>query len=751
MIRVPKVRKQQDEAKSLEPYLSSGLDLSSSGDEATGECPFCGKPDKFSVNVKTGMYRCWSCATGTARGGGNAELFVEKLWEQFDQGTSKYDSLARLRGLDAATVMQWGACWSPLLNCWMVPGYNAKGKVRQLYRYVGGGNKHRLLGTTGLPHGLFGVNLYDHGKSTVYLCEGLWDAMALWEVLRAAKWDIGTGCKEQELVATYNLKDSLLSDVNVLAVPGCNVFKEQWCSLFGGKDVYLCFDNDHPRKNPKTGRVVPPGVLSGLKRIAGMLAAPAGRASPASSIQYLHWGYGTNTYHDRGKPHGYDLGDAVGRGKISPLRGLAARIDAFSELQGRMVPVPTTWLKRSRGADFYTGGLAYTPCISYKDLVNSWRKALQWTDGLDHALATMLAVVSSTKLMGDQIWIKLIGPPGCGKSTLCEAFSVNKRYIYSKSTLKGFHSGWKDEDGQNASLITRIRDKTLVTKDGDTLLQAPNLLQILSEARDLFDRVSRSDYRNKMGMDHEAVNMTWILAGTSALRSIDSSELGERFLDCVLMEEIDLELEREVLWRKVHSTDRNLSIEVDGKGAHEPELLEAMRKTAGYINHLRENVVDGMETISCSTLVKRRIVDLSLFVAYTRARPSQHQKEKDEREFGARLAGQHIRLAKCSAFVLNKDRVDDEVLTRVRRISMDTGRGKSLEIIKVLYEYSPEGIQTNSMALKTGMGHMECLNLMKFLKGIGVLETYTPRKDKIKQSQRWRLTKVLHQLYESVL
>src|SRR5690606_35550052 len=142
-----------------------------------------------------------------------------------------------------------------------------------------------------------------------------------------------------------------------------------------------------------------------------------------------------------------------------------------------------------------------------------------------------------------------------------EAISVNQDYVVAKSTIRGFHSGFKtDGNGEeDNSLIDQIRDKTLVTKDGDTLLQSPNLGQILSEARDLYDSTSRTHYRNKMSRDYAGVRMTWLLCGTSSLREIDQSELGERFLDCVLMDDIDDELEDAILWRVANRVDRNMS------------------------------------------------------------------------------------------------------------------------------------------------------------------------------------------------
>jgi len=107
------------------------------------------------------------------------------------------------------------------------------------------------------------------------------------------------------------------------------------------------------------------------------------------------------------------------------------------------------------------------PCTSYEVLVASWRKALKWTPSLDTTLAAMLATSASTKLQGDQLWLRVVGPPGTAKSTLCEALAVDKDNTHSISIQKGFHSGYKGsgaQKGKDSSLIPRIDGKTVITK-----------------------------------------------------------------------------------------------------------------------------------------------------------------------------------------------------------------------------------------------------------------------------------------------
>ena len=278
----------------LESYYCHGLDLESHGEEYSCECAFCGEP-KFSVNARTGLFQCWACQAK-----GNPETFIEQLWDAFDKTTTDYSRIAGMRGLEVETVMQWGLVWSPLRRMWMLPGYNVKGEVRNLYRYGLVNGKMRLLATKGMPHALYGVNLYDKSKPNVFLCES-WDALSLWEVLRQSRWT-DDGPKPTAG------NDNLLGDSNVLGLPGTSGFRQQWSQLFAGKIVFLCFDNDHPRVNKKTGAIVPSAGMEGAKRIAGILG---GGKQPPSEIRYLHWNPSGEEYYSNELPHGFDVTDAL--------------------------------------------------------------------------------------------------------------------------------------------------------------------------------------------------------------------------------------------------------------------------------------------------------------------------------------------------------------------------------------------------------------------------------------------------------
>lgn len=749
---MPKRRTAEDNLpETLKPYRFHGLDFKHrTGDtDVSSDCPFCGRSGKFAVNVDTGIWRCFICAAGSEKGGGNAYTFIRSLHSSSLEATSDddYRELAENRGLLQIDVLTlWQAAKSLLTGEWLLPGYSTDGKLNQLYRYTGG----RAMATPGMKHQLYGMNLYSPDKSDVYLTEGFWDGSALWEVLSQTKSD------GESLSSTGVISKSLIQEGSVLAAPGVGVFYDYWSELFAGKNLLLLYDNDHPRHHPKTGAEIYPSGLGGMRRVVQILSAAK---VPPASIAIVNWedfaggklvDRESRKYYATDLPSGFDIRDSL------RYHGdqLPKRVKSLGSILNTLVPAPEQWVEEGKEAVEKENRIECLPCTEWKKLSTAWKRAMRWTEGLDKSLAVMLASIASTKMIGDQLWIKLIGPASCGKSTLCEAVSISP-HVIAKSTIRGFHSGWSADGGEDSSLISQVGGKTLVTKDGDTLLQSPNLSQILSEARDVYDTVSRTHYRNKASKDYAGVRMTWILAGTASLRSIDSSELGERFLDCIVMPGIDDEMEDEVLWRVANRAERNVSVEsTESLESHqEPEMLRAMQLTGGYVNYLRDNAPSLLASVRMSDWAKRKCTRLGKFVAFMRARPSRQQTESAEREFAARLVSQHVRLAKCLAIVLNRKEVDSQVIHRVTQVALDTGRGKTLEIARLLYETGQGGMETTPISKYVGNSVQDTSKMLKFLRMIGAIEYFHPKRQPGKpvRNPRWRLTNILTRLYGEVI
>jgi adenylate kinase family enzyme len=394
------------------------------------------------------------------------------------------------------------------------------------------------------------------------------------------------------------------------------------------------------------------------------------------------------------------------------------------------------------GGTEQSNSIALRTCEEYSELVGSWKKAMKWSEGLDSALIVMLASSMSTQFVGEQLWIKVLGPPSSGKTTLMEGLATATEWYLSKDTIRGFHSGWKQEDDKDVSLAHMAKGKTLGIKDGDTLLKAPNLKQILAEGRALYDKVSRTNYRNDVNREYVGHRMTWHLAGTASLREIDDSELGARFLDVVVMDKIEEEFENEVGKRAARQEARNMLHLSNGKpeAQHPEELANSMALSGGYLDFLRTNALEIAKEIQVSDECYDRCEAFGKFTAFMRARQS--SEEGDGREFSPRLIKQYTRLAISVAAVLNKSKVDGEAMHHVHRVTMHTSRGPTLDLVGVL-DNLPQGMEVRGLATLMYTSDEKLRTQLKFLRKIGVVETDVNRK-------RWRVTPKISKMYKEV-
>lgn len=709
---MPKIRSPLPDA--LQPYRDLGIvqDCPKGETQVYLDCPFCGREDgKFSINTETGVWRCFVCAEGNERGGGNIYVFIGRWLSQCLESTDYSELLEDREGIDEETLLRWNVAYNPLTGDWMIPGYNHEGRLSNLYRYrIGRG----CWGLKKIKHQLFGVDKFKGDSEVVYVVEGPWDAMAVYQVLEPGE--------------------------SVLGIPGCKVFNSAWAKseLFQDREIVFLLDNDYPKKNPKTGKTNLPAGNEGMKFGIGVLTeAGIGKGN----LNYLKWG---KKGYDPDLPDGFDVRDALN----SHFKGSRTPREAFEKLIGRISHPPEEWLREEKKSSGENSELSVIPCDNYKTVVEAWEKAMHWTDGLDKALSCMLSSVLTTKLVGEQLWFKIISPPASGKTTLLEGISVCRKHVISKDTIRGFYTGWAS--GEDTSIAAMAADRTLAIKDGDTLLKSPNLAQILSEGRGLYDGAGRTHYRNNVMRDYEGHRMTWLLCGTSALREIDDSELGARFLDCVIMDGIDEKFERQVGIRAADQEIQNMLVQCNGRPENRsnPDLITAMRLTGGYVKYLRENDVELVSSVQIDSELGEKCNQLGLFISKMRARPSKFQQDEEAgREFSPRLVKQLTRLTIALTAVMNKSRPDREVLNRVNQIARDTARGITLDICKMIHEEEDKGMSTNAIHLRTGLSDGRVGKLCRFMKSLKIL--YYPKVGN--NQRRWKLTGSMRKLYEQVM
>lgn len=699
--------KSSDAPQKIRPYIFHGCELTIDSVETVGDCPFCDKPGHFRVETKSGKFRCVRCEEK-----GNVYSFLKQIHHYSLQktGNGDYQELAEQRGLEPYAIRDWGLARSFITGEWLIPGYNRKGRLGNLSRVVTSHDgKTIIMSTPTCKQHPFGTKLITSGHDIIDVCEGPWDGMAWYHVLNSYRSKQGNS-----IVRTMDPSKSLFVTRGVIAVPGSGNFNPDWFTYVKDRSVNLLFDNDHPKKTA-SGKTVKP-AWDGMGRIADLARERAGDVP--SELYCLKWGA---KGYNKSFANGYDIRDLINDKR--PAK-------AFRFVQSHLDLVDIT--PRDGGEDDDRRKLEPLPRETFDELCQDFREELHFTQQIKDTLAIVMAVCVGTDLLGEQLWLRLIGPPGSGKSTLAEALSASWKYTFPVSLQTGFHSGWIGSGGRNkgkdSSLIPRMKNKTVIIKDGDTLLNNPSRDRILSELRDLYDGSTRAIYRNRKESKFDNLRITFLLCGTDDLRKLNRSSLGERFLDCEIIGDEKIDQYLKVAGRNTY----NLVMRSIRSGANYDNLDEntsttrIKRATMGLIENFKELIYQKrLPDISLSDDADFRLESMGHFLAYMRARVEREKEDLVARprvELPTRLKSQFVKLAICLAVVLGKSDVDREVLRLVRKVMCDTAYGFQFEVTRLLYKHRKTGLSAHQLELKMNIGKSKVNYLLRDMMELNIVE-----------------------------
>jgi hypothetical protein len=222
-------------------------------DQMIGDCPFCDKEGHFMASKETGQWDCKACGEE-----GNLITLMTKLRKELCEATSpsRYKKLAKLRRIPLEALQNWNLSWVDREV--LIPVESASGKVHNYRRW--NPKKNIMKSLPGCELQLFGAYRVSRlsPESTIWLCEGEWDA----------------------IVMSHILKKIGLTSHQVAAVPGANTFKDEWVNLFKGHTVILCYDHDAAGEK---GAIKAAGKLQGV----------------AKKLQCIQW--------SENRPKGYDI------------------------------------------------------------------------------------------------------------------------------------------------------------------------------------------------------------------------------------------------------------------------------------------------------------------------------------------------------------------------------------------------------------------------------------------------------------
>jgi hypothetical protein len=307
----------------------------------------------------------------------------------------------------------------------------------------------------------------------------------------------------------------------------------------------------------------------------------------------------------------------------------------------------------------------------------------------------------------------------------------------------------------------KMKNRCVIIKEADTLLQLTNLAQVESEIRDILgDGVIRVEYRNGQETELQAT-ITMVLCGTKSLRKMDDSLLGSRFIDCVIHSDEDNHQNHEIVDRTIRSQLRILSSVISG-GREPNDLSEIVQNVApyvhGFVRHKIAQIDSGTLDIVHDDGIEKQIRQLGEFVAFCRAKIDRDRDKnllyKPEKELSTRLGLHLSRLATFLAVVLHpgpKCYIDQKVFDIITKVVKDTACGFPFDAIQEI-RGTPRGLNKEQLAFRIGIPNTQAAEILVNLSMLGIVgkESVHTSNGRGRNSHFYRLTPAVQPLADLV-
>jgi hypothetical protein len=327
------------------------------------------------------------------------------------------------------------------------------------------------------------------------------------------------------------------------------------------------------------------------------------------------------------------------------------------------------------------------------------------------ALDVILAAILDRHILGDPLWLFVVGPSGGAKSEILRSlYNLPFAYHLSNITSKTVVSG---RERKNGTIVRGIFPKI----DGHVVI-IPELSQVLSKSReerdaifgqlrDLYDGHCVFGYGTTDELIVVDCRIGLICGVTSAVDMYGSvhAVLGERFLKV----------------RPKFNRD-----EARERALMNKDQLEVMR--VGLKAAAERFFERTIARMSMPTISPERLGKISLyaeFVAQLRTTvTSQAFREYDtsewqpEPEFATRLGQQLLKLGQALAILRGRGEINDEDLATVSRVAFDTCLPNRLAITRALY-LAKQPLSITEIASKASLPYGKTRNSLEALTVIG--------------------------------
>ena len=672
----------------LKPFRQHGVQFNGSNDtQSYGDCPFTGGSNKFYVNKKT---LCWDSKTASMSG--NIRGFLEAINAQNIKNSDNgvLGELAENRKLPREAFEGYEIGFAG--EHYTFPVRDENKKLMDLRIYIPGKG---VLATSGCSVWLFNLKaILDSPKEwPVYLCEGEWDTIAM----------------------TWLLKKLAIKAVAV-GVPGANTFKREWINYFKNRKLHVCYDNDEAGEQ---GEAMVDGRLKNVVK----------------EIDFLHWPLDL--------PTGYDLRDFIAAEAVKlkkPKKTLRLIGEMAKKHTRKSVNAGETLVEEF--SDKKEAVLLKK--TSFEDVEKVFKKWL-FLENTD-SIKVSCAVILSTKMAGDPLWLMLVAPPGGSKTEVISSFNMcSNVYLTSSLTPHALVSGANDRNGVDPSLLPKLDGKCLNLKDYTVILgkKEADKEEIFSIFRDAYDGSTSKDFGN--GIKREYKSHFSILAGVTPIiyNSIaQQAGLGERFLKFYIGDSIQHPSELDMMRKAM----RNVSHEYNMR----EELAVQMRDYMHY--KLSQLEREGFSYPEIPIEIENKLLYAVQYAATLRGTVTRDVRNNDIvtskpfREVGTRLSKNLAKLLIHLAFVLGHNAVGEEEYRIIKKIILDTIDQRAEEIVRKIYVATPhedDTISTRDVARITRYNGSTVGRIMNDMNLLHIVE----RQGKNNKFE-WRVTKHIRELVE---
>lgn len=553
--------------------------------------------------------------------------------------------LATNRKLRKSTLLQHEIGYNPITKAYIIPVWDENKKTLLNIRVY---KDSKLMNTSGCNAVLYGLHELKKPHTSIWLTEGEWDKMAMWEMLKRV------GIKDAVSVAT----------------PGANTFKGDWQYLFKNKIVHVAYDNDHDKVVKEVFR--PGAGKAGCRKVREHLAPVV------KQLDFVNW---PKSYEDK-----FDVRDWYTKKKDGnaekAMRGLVAMLketplsiiypDGHKDVED-----PT--VEKDGPPALILDGKGLIP----KDIYKEWDKWLSINDY--NCLDVLYSTVIANRFCNDPVWLFFVGPSGSMKTDLVMALDGwDETFDISSLTPNTLMSGNASQN-RDPSLIPKLDGKILTIKDYTTVLQMQQQSRdaIMAQLRDAYDGKCAKPYGTGV-LRYYKSKFGFISAVTPVVEQFleGGTAMGERFLTYPLKEIYSFDEISHIMDCVINNT----------LGQRKSEMREALSALSREVLNYDFGFI-----VNMAPDLRARLKALAFYVSRMRGtvtRDKFHRNEITHRaycELPTRLVGQFVSLAAGITLFRRKQDFTDSEFQVMKHIAIGSVPHHEEKIIHSIWDEDLKG------------------------------------------------------------